>query len=169
MPGIIADIMPRQLAINWETIKALVLVHGARETARRTGLNVNTIMARAWRCGWKKVTQSPQSICNQSPADALQVTLSEAKANSTVALATYTERASRQAAKHGKPLDIARKVRDVSAVYGQLWPQERHEEIIQASILLNPDQVIDAETGEESAGQGRGVVKSTRKRVSGRK
>ena len=147
--------MPKPITVNWETVKTLVTAFGPREAARRTGINPNTLMSRCIRHGWRKAVvavETSQPLGNQSPSDALAEVLQTAKTQSTLHLARFTEKASKQAANSGKPLEIARKVRDVAAVYGQLWPNEKRTEIIQASILLNPDLVTDEEDIRESGG-----------------
>lgn len=63
-------------SINKEAVKALVLLYGQREAARKAGLNENTVRSWAMRYKWsQQPPPPPQPICNRSPADALATVL----------------------------------------------------------------------------------------------
>jgi len=73
----------------------------------------------------------------------LRETMENTRINSTLHLANYVEKASKDAAKHKNPLEVARKVRDVAGVYQVLYPPEEGNELIEASILVGAAKVTD--------------------------
>ena len=133
-----------------EAIKSLVLIHGQRGAARIAGLKEATVQQWAKRYHWKsplarKLERRPSKvaspICQESPSNALAKSLQQQKADSTLNLAIYTARAAERAAKHKKPLDIARKVRDVAGVYSTLYPNENAAStILNVAILTGKNQ-----------------------------
>jgi hypothetical protein len=137
--------------VDKAAVKALVTVYGPREAARIAKLPPGTVMAWAHRYKWKKVTTRPVGVSRDSgstlggkdAADALAAAMESSKVASTLHLAKYTEKASKAAAEHEKPLDVARKVRDVAGVYSTLWPAEEHSELIDGGILLGTEAVTE--------------------------
>jgi hypothetical protein len=146
--------MPRRSrpAANVAALKALVSAYGSRETARQTGIPYGTV---AWYCRkykWKRAQPQDfrpdtkgQPIANQDPGDALATVLGRHKTASTLNLAQYTAKASKQALQGKDALGKARRVRDVAAVYRTLWPEERSGELIEAGILIGTANVEDQE------------------------
>lgn len=77
-------------------------------------------------------------ICNQSAGKALSTVLSRLKANSTMNLALYSEKASAAALKEKKPLEISRKVKDVADIHKTLWPTEAESKnILQIGFIIS--------------------------------
>jgi len=164
----------RDSRINEESLKTLVIAFGPRAAAREANLNVNTVLSLARRRGWKRnnasqpaSSQIPSmpaatsaicetkpdstqvSICTRSPADSLGLALAGLRSRSTHHLATYVEKASRVAAESDSPLQISRKVKDVSDVHKALWPNEhQRNDILQIGVLVgvvpNPGRSVSA-------------------------
>jgi hypothetical protein len=92
-----------------ESIKTLVVLHGQRKAARIAGLTVE---------------HTPPNLSpilrTQSPAAIVADELAQTKARSTLALSRYTASAAEKAAAHKDPLEISRKVKDVSDVHKAL-------------------------------------------------
>lgn len=152
----------RDPRINEESLRTLVIAFGPRAAAREANMNVNTVLSLARRRGWKKANASqssdashPQevnstsaicetkqestqdSICTQSPASSLALALQNLRTRSTHNLATYVDKASRVAADSDNPLQISRKVKDVSDVHKAIWPNEgQRNDILQIGILI---------------------------------
>lgn len=156
----------RDKDIDRESLKTLVIAHGARPAARLAKMNVNTVLSLARRHGWKKgtttrsdsptdVISSPQTlatttgnpsteskgtsnnICTLTPSEALARSLQTLRDTSTQHLAEYVQKASSEAKDHPKPLSISRKVKDISDVHKALWPQEnQRNDILQIGILV---------------------------------
>jgi len=76
-------------------------------------------------------------------SDMLKESLEHSRVKSTLHLARYVEKASKQAANHANPLDVARKTRDVAGVYQVLYPPEEGSELIEGSILIGAAKVTD--------------------------
>jgi hypothetical protein len=81
--------------------------------------------------------QEPKASQKQSPSAAVKQALTALKTKSMVGLATYSARAATIAAEHPKPLEISRKVKDVSDVHKALWSNESSAaSILQIGILI---------------------------------
>lgn len=65
------------------------------------------------------------------------------KEEATVNLAHYVAKASKSAVASKNPLEIARKVRDVSQVYKNIFPTEGEEGLIEEAILVTGGLVKD--------------------------
>jgi hypothetical protein len=79
----------------------------------------------------------PKASQKQSPSTAVKQALTALKHKSMVGLATYSARAATIAAEHPKPLEISRKVKDVSDVHKALWSNESSaSSILQIGILI---------------------------------
>jgi hypothetical protein len=134
-------------------IKALVTVYGVREATRMSGLPFGTVSAWAFKYQWKraKVGVKSNEPVGLDAGDLLKEAFEKSKEASTLNLAKYTEKASAKAAEHGKPLEIARKVRDVASVYSTLWPVEEQSGLIEGGILIGTQEVrIDAKEVEDA-------------------
>jgi dsDNA-specific endonuclease/ATPase MutS2 len=117
---------------NHEALKALVVAFGPREASRRSGIPYGTISALCFRYKWRKAKVAP----GVDVADELKAALEGLREESTVSLAQYVNKASKEAAKHAKPLEVARKVRDVAGVYSTLYPPEEKTDLIDGALLL---------------------------------
>jgi hypothetical protein len=143
----------RDPSIDLTAMKAMVTLYGPREAARKTGIPVGTMLSWARTHKWKKmvlVKERPavalhgnHQSSGKDAADLLRESLEKSRDASTFNLAQYTENASRKAAEHKNPLEVARKVRDVAGVYSTLWPAEEHSELIEGSILIGTAKVTD--------------------------
>jgi hypothetical protein len=139
--------------IDKSAIKALVTLHGPRGAARLSNLPVGTVLSWARRYKWKKmvitrnvVTTSAKpgaALEGKDASDMLKESLENSRVNSTVHLANYVEKASKAAAKHDNPLEVARKARDVAGIYQVLYPPEEQGELIEGSILIGAAKVTD--------------------------
>lgn len=140
--------------VNRDAMKALVSAFGSREAARQTGVPYGTIAAWCRRYKWRRAQpgiqpdKAGQPIRNQDPGDALTSVLERHKTASTLHLAQFTAKASKQALRGKDALGKARRVRDVAAVYRTLWPEERTGELIEAGILIGQDSVTDSPPGK---------------------
>jgi hypothetical protein len=144
----------RDPSIDLTAMKAMVTLYGPREAARKTGVAVGTMLSWARVHKWKKMVLKREEgtgillskdhpMSGKDAADVLKESLEKSRDASTIHLANYTEKASKQAAEHSNPLEVARKVRDVAGVYSTLWPQEEHSELIEGSILIGTAKVTD--------------------------
>jgi hypothetical protein len=130
--------------VDKAAVKALVTIYGPREAARISGVKAGTVMGWCSRYKWRKVAADRlPAIAGKDAGDAIRHALETSKTNSTMNLAKYTERASKKAAEHGNPLEVARKVRDVAGVYSTLWPAESENELIAGGILIGEQRVED--------------------------
>jgi hypothetical protein len=136
-------------AINKEAIRALVELLGARETARQTGVKVNTVMGWAGRYKWKKkgfVKPTLGHNCDARRTDATQEVLKvleNMREKSVLNLARYTHKASKAALQHEEPLKVARAVRDVAATFNTIWPGNEETSLIEGAILIGEAKVLD--------------------------
>lgn len=131
--------MPQKLNVDHGAIKALVAVYGPREAARRAGLKECTVTQWCRRYKWTKAYVRPAMVTaadGKDAGDLLRETLEKSKEQSTLHLARFTERASKAAANHPHPLEVARKTRDVAGVYSTLWPAEEHTELLEGGEIL---------------------------------
>jgi hypothetical protein len=93
-------------------------------------------------------SKEPKALEKQTPSQAVKQVLSSLKTKSTLGLAVYSARAATIAAEHPKPLEISRKVKDVSDVHKALWSNESSAaSILQIGILIgeNPLERIQPE------------------------
>jgi hypothetical protein len=135
-------------------IKALVTVYGIREATRMSGLPFGTVSGWAFKYQWKrakvgiKAGGEPKGL---DAGDMLKEALEKSKEASTLNLAKFTEKASLKAAEHRRPLEIARKVKDVASVYSTLWPVEEQNGLIEGGILIGTQEVrLDSKEIEEA-------------------
>jgi hypothetical protein len=80
------------------------------------------------------------------PADALAATLAERRDKSKLHLSEYVVKASKEAAKHRKPLKIAREVRDVAATHSSVWPEEQRggaNVFASNAVVITDEQIAD--------------------------
>jgi hypothetical protein len=142
---------PRDYSIDKSALKALVAVYGPREAARQAGIPSGTVTKWASRYKWKKAVfikrgtgdQEPSALAGKDAGDLLKEALENHRESSTLHLAQYTANASKKAAEHRDPLEVARKVRDVAGVYQTLWPLEEQSGLIEGAILIGGAKVSD--------------------------
>ncbi len=122
-------------------------IYGPREAARKAGIPEGSVLRISSQRKWKKaVGFRPSEVV---PADAPDVgdviakAMAQSKEQSALHLAQYTQKASKKAAEHKDPLEVARKVRDVAGVYQVLFPPEEETSLIEGSILVGEALVTD--------------------------
>jgi hypothetical protein len=127
-------------------LKALVTIYGARPAARLAKIPEGTVLAVAFKHGWKKASGFlPESEMSPAAIDAAELIakeIAESRQDSQLNLARYTKKASKAAADSTNPLDVARKVRDVAGVFQVLYPPETEEGLIEGAILMGTAAVI---------------------------
>jgi hypothetical protein len=118
--------------VDREAIRVLAIELGAREAARRTGVNENTILSWSRRYKWDlpKRTCGPKAIELQSkPGDVLIATHRELEARTKSGLAQATVRAAEAAAEAAEPLPISNTahLRDLAASAARIfrWDQDK--------------------------------------------
>lgn len=134
-------------AVGMQAMKALVAIYGPREAARVSGIPAGTITSYASQFKWRKaaITRPANKVGTTGARDVTDVLIAamqKHKEESMLHLAEYTANASRKAAEHGNPLEVARKVRDVAGVYQVLYPQEEDGGLIEGAILIGEAKVI---------------------------
>lgn len=141
----------RDQSIDRQAVKALVAVYGPREAARQAGLPPGTVLAWCRRFKWKKADRITRTtgingnspIAHKDAAQVLTEALQKHKEDSTLHLAQFTSKAAKQASNLENPLEKARQVRDVAAIYSTLYPPDEGGEMIEAAILLGKAPVKD--------------------------
>lgn len=141
----------RDHSVNRDAVKALVAVYGPREAARQSGLPPGTVFSWCRRYKWKKAATLPRTngingmsgVVPRDAGDAITEAMAKHREESTLNLAKFTAKASKQAANLKNPLEKARAVRDVATVYSTLWPPEDGGEMVEGQILIGAAQVTD--------------------------
>ncbi len=117
--------------VSKEEVRLLAIEYGIRETARRTGLNANTILSWSKRYSW---FAHPASVTKQngnaisainSPSSVVMDELAEHERETRLSLARYARRASRDA--EGASLRDAPYVKAVAEVTSKVhrWDSEK--------------------------------------------
>lgn len=142
--------MPAPLDVDKEQIRMLVLAVGVTEAAKQTGIDLSTVKQWSARGKWLAHTRKPPERQQMplsmqpravtlvtSPADALENTLKERRAQTRLGLSEYAARASRQAAELPDDELLARsvEVKAVASVAESVWPSERGGGSVQVSIF----------------------------------
>lgn len=140
-PGAGRHCVMKHDTVAMQAMKALVTVYGPREAARISGIPAGTVLAYASQHKWRKAAiNRPANTVGTTGAsdvtDVLIAAMEKHKQESQLHLAEYTANASRKAAEHKDPLEVARKVRDVAGVFQVLYPPETETSLIEASILI---------------------------------
>jgi hypothetical protein len=141
--------LPKRPDEELGALKALVTVYGPREAARVSGIPPGTMFSYCHRYKWKKASfkrppvTKKDSLTGKDAADLLAEALEKHRADSTLNLAKYVDKAARKAASHKDPLSVARKVRDVAGVHQVIFPQEEGEGLIEGAILIGRAKVTD--------------------------
>jgi hypothetical protein len=127
-----------------EAMKTLVALHGTRKAARVSGIPYGTLSAMAFKFRWKKAKfKEPENQAEKDAADVVKEEIQQARKDSELNLARYVDNASKEAAKHKQPLEVARKVRDVAGVYQVLYPPDEEGGLIEGAILLGEAAVTN--------------------------
>ena len=147
-----------------DAMKALVAVYGTREAARVSGIPYGTISCYAFKYKWRKAAfrkqeGSHEALAGKDAAEVLTEALQKHREDSTLNLAKYVDKAARDAARHGNPLDVARKVRDVAGVHQILFPKEEETGLIEGAILLGLEKPeIDTKEIEDAKAEGAEII-----------
>lgn len=150
---------PRRPKTEMDALKALVTVYGPREASRIAGVPFGTVSSYAFRYKWKKIafkrsetgSDKKDSLSGMDASDVLAEALEKHRANSTLNLAVYVDKAAEKAAKHSDPLEVARKVRDVAGVHQIIFPQEEEGGLIEGAILIGTQKPeLDVEEIEKA-------------------
>jgi hypothetical protein len=127
-----------------EAMKTLVALHGTRKAARLSGIPYGTISAMAFKFQWKKAQfKEMENQAEKDAGDVVKEEIQRARKDSELNLARYVDKASRDAARHKEPLEVARKVRDVAGVYQVLYPPDEEGGLIEGAILLGEAPVTN--------------------------
>jgi transposase len=100
-------------AMDREAVRVLAIELGAREAARRLGLNRNTVISWARRYNWNLPKRAgrpgivPATDLHTQPGDVLLQTHKELGERTRTGLAQATARAAEAAAKADKPVDVS--------------------------------------------------------------
>lgn len=133
-------------SVAMQAMKALVAVYGPREAARVSGIPSGTVCSYASVHKWKKAAinrpaNTVGTTGQRDVTDVLIAAMEKHKQESQLHLAEYTANASRKAAEHRDPLEVARKVRDVAGVFQVLYPPETEGGLIEGAILIGEAKV----------------------------
>jgi hypothetical protein len=143
-----------KLPVDREAVRVLAIELGAREAARRLGLNPNTVLSWAKRDNWELPNRkggatkaSANAITLQSkPGDVLLATHKELEERTKSGLARATARAAEAAANAAEPLPVGNtaQLRDLAAsaarVFG--WDQGPHTAVqVNTGFKLTMEQL----------------------------
>jgi hypothetical protein len=141
--------------VDREAVRVLAIELGAREAARRLGLNPNTVLSWAKRDNWELPNRkggatkaSAKAITLQSkPGDVLLATHRELEERTKSGLAQATARAAEGAAKAEKPIDVSNTshLRDLAASAARIFGWDSDE----PGVQLNQQFVISQEQLEQ--------------------
>jgi hypothetical protein len=117
-------------SIDWEAVRVLAIELGAREAARRLGLNESTVLSRARRDKWKlRKRKGGATLKNASaitlrskPGDVLIATHKELETTTKTALMQTAAKAAQQAIQNS-PLDVSNigELRDLVAAAAKVF------------------------------------------------
>jgi uncharacterized protein YjcR len=154
--------------VDREAVRVLAIELGAREAARRLGLNPNTVLSWSKRYNWELPNRrggatkaSANAITLQSrPGDVLIATHRELEGRTKTALAKATVRAAEEAATAAKPLPVSKTahLRDLAQSAARIFAwgeggttvhanqalivtQEQLEQIRQLRAVPEPEQL----------------------------
>jgi hypothetical protein len=149
--------------LNLDALHALVVAFGPREAARQSRIPAGTVLKIAARYNWQQnpksvppgkpgrkpkgfaivkqsqlLSKSPsESICHQSPGNALNDALTSFKGKSMIGLAQYSAKAATALNKVRDPLKVTRKAVDIADVHKTIWPAETNtSNILQIGLLI---------------------------------
>jgi hypothetical protein len=141
--------------VDREAVRVLAIELGAREAARRLGLNPNTVLSWSKRDNWELPSRkggatqaSANAITLQSkPGDVLLATHRELEGRTKTGLAQATVRAAEAAAKAKKPLEVSNtaQLRDLATSAARVFGWDSNK----PGVQLNQQFVISQEQLEE--------------------
>jgi hypothetical protein len=139
-----------------EAVRVLAIELGAREAARRLGLNPNTVLSWAKRDNWELPNRkggatkaSASAITLQSkPGDVLIAEHKSLETKTKTALAQVTARAAEAAVKAEKPIDVSSTahLRDLAQSAARIFGWDKSD---QPGVQLNQQFVISQEQLEQ--------------------
>ena len=139
----------------WEQIKtAYAAGIGLREIARKMNIPDGTVLAHAKRHGWTQqiqiatqelaVVQSDAITPVQSVPQSIAAILSERKDRTKLGLSKYAAEAAEQAAEHRDKLSIAGKVKDLSEIHKNIFPEANEQRgILSLNVLIGGYRPLD--------------------------
>jgi putative ATPase subunit gpP of terminase len=132
--------------VDREALRVLAIELGARETARRLGLNPNTVLSWSKRYNWELPNRrggatkaSANAITLQSrPGDVLLATHRELGERTKTGLAQAAARAAEEAANAEKPIDVnsTSHLRDLASAAAQLFGWNAGDVTVHANQAL---------------------------------
>jgi Putative ATPase subunit of terminase (gpP-like) len=145
-----------KLPVDREAVRVLAIELGAREAARRLGLNPNTVLSWAKRDNWKLPNRkggatkaSANAITLRSkPGDVLLQTHKELEDRTKSGLAQATARAAEAAAEAAEPLPVSNTshLRDLAASAARIFGWDKTDK---PGVQLNQQIVISADQLEQ--------------------
>jgi putative ATPase subunit gpP of terminase len=142
--------------VDREAVRVLAIELGAREAARRLGLNPNTVLSWAKRDNWKLPNRkggatkaSANAITLRSkPGDVLLQTHKELEDRTKSGLAQATARAAEAAAEAAEPLPVSNTshLRDLAASAARIFGWDKTDK---PGVQLNQQIVISADQLEQ--------------------
>jgi hypothetical protein len=142
--------------VDREAVRVLAIELGAREAARRLGLNPNTVLSWAKRDNWKLPSRkggatkaSANAITLRSkPGDVLLQTHKELEERTKSGLAQATARAAEAAAEAAEPLPVSNTshLRDLAASAARIFGWDKTDK---PGVQLNQQIVISADQLEQ--------------------
>lgn len=125
--------MPAALETDREAIRLMVVEYGCTETAKQTGIPLNTVLSWSARGEWLKPQKLPPSMVQPAigaikPHLAQQNILEHRKQQTRNNLSRFAVNASKVASKSRSPLADAAKVRDVATVMEKIWPEPKENQ-----------------------------------------
>ena len=139
--------------VDRESVRVLVIELGAREAARRLGLNPNTVLSWAKRDNWELPSRkggatkaSANAITLQSkPGDVLLATHRELEGRTKSGLAQATARAADAVANAAEPLPVSNtaQLRDLAASAARIfgWDSDKPGVQLNQQFVLTQEQI----------------------------
>jgi hypothetical protein len=134
--------------VNWEAVRMLATEVGAREAARRLGINESTVLSRAKREGWNlpkrkggATIKSATAITMQStPSDALQSVHADLEEVTKTGLKQTLAKAVRALAeKEALPVENIAQLKDACLAAAKLFGWDGKA---QPSVIVNADKAV---------------------------
>jgi hypothetical protein len=135
--------LPIPFVVDKDKVRMLVADVGYKLASQETGIRQGTLRQWARRFKWKSAHTHSQAVTTVTKpiAQAHADCLAALRTQSTFGLASYSARAATAAAKHPKPLEIARKVADLSTVHKTVFPeQQQQSSVLQIGVLIGEIQ-----------------------------
>jgi len=137
------NVRSNALSVDREPIRLLALVHGLEETAKRTGIKLNTLLSWSARYNWFQRDKSGQPVLhstdaikrNIAPADAHLAIMEDRKRQSAVNLSRYICDASAKLAESKGNLKHARPGKDIVAMRSGIYPEANATALFSLNVL----------------------------------